>query len=100
MHFRLMADLSEITELTERLNAKLQDRIKEVPSKSNNHKLKIGLQIKLSSQKLQEERAEFLAEKAVMQCLTANDSDIIKLNVRGKLLETRRSTLCQVNYHI
>lgn len=77
-----MEDLSELTDLTQQLNEKLQFRIEQVRS---------------DMARLQEEKAEFEAEKEVMQCLTSQESDIIKLNVRGKLMETRRSTLCQVS---
>lgn len=77
-----MEDLSELTDLTQQLNEKLQFRIEQVRS---------------DMARLQEEKAEFEAEKEVMQCLTSQESDIIKLNVRGKLMETRRTTLCQVS---
>ncbi|CAD7700014.1 unnamed protein product [Ostreobium quekettii] len=77
-----MEDLSELTTLTSQLNDRLQDKI---------------TQVRAEMAQLQEEKAEFEAEKAVMQCLTSQQSDVIKLNVRGKHIETRRSTLCQVD---
>ena len=46
--------------------------------------------------KLKAEIAEYNAEKERMKALTANDNDIIHLNVGGQKLTTKRSTLCQV----
>jgi len=77
-----MEDLSELNNLKQQLNDKLQDKI---------------TQVRTEMARLHQEKAEFEAEKAVMQCLTSQESDVIKLNVRGKHMETRRSTLCQVD---
>lgn len=77
-----MGDISELSHLSNELNSKLANSIEQL------------LQDRM---RLQEERAEFEAEKELMRCLTAQPSDIIKINVRGTLFETRRSTLCQAN---
>lgn len=76
-----MGDIAELSQLSNELNSKYGSSIEKL------------LQDKM---RLQEERAEFEAEKELMRCLTAQPSDIIKINARGTIFETRRSTLCQV----
>ena len=76
-----MGDISELSQLSNELNTKLASSFEKLMQ---------------DRQRLQEERAEFEAEKELMRCLTAQPSDVIKINARGTIFETRRSTLCQV----
>jgi len=77
-----MGDISELSALSNELNNKLTSSLEKLQQ---------------DKMRLQEERAEFEAEKELMNCLTSEPSDIIRINVRGTIFETRRSTLCQVS---